>query len=376
MFQTPDIRPDCRHYNGYKPCGYCESCLDCKSYEEAGTRILIIKLGAAGDVIRTTPLLAPLRERESPCYITWITDPVSVDLLRQTRNINRLMAWSWENCMVLQGRQFDLLMNFDKESRAMALADLVQASRKIGFAPAPHGGTSVYNEESLYALRLGLSDELKFRQNTQSATEIVFGMAGLPYKGEEYEIGLTEDALSLSDQIRADLVNFPVVGLNTGCGEAFQTKQWTFEGFAQLAEELNGSGCRVLLMGGPREKEFNDRLKQRLGPRIIDTGCDNTIEQFMGIVNACDLLVTADTMALHIAIGLKKRVVAMFGPTCHQEIDLFGRGEKIITDFACSPCYRKTCEKNPTCMTAMDSSTVAKAAMRQVALLFELQKRP
>lgn len=372
MNQFACVRPDCRHYNGYKPCGFQETCLDCPHYQPAGKRILVIKLGAAGDVIRTTPILTPLRQREDPCHITWLTDPVSMDLLRQTKNIDQLLEWSWENCMALQARQFDLLLNFDKDAKATALADLIPAEQKMGFAPGPLGKTFIFNEESLYALQLGLSDELKYRVNQKSATQIVFEMIGLDYAGEEYEIALSDYAVQFSREIR-DKYHISsvdcVVGLNTGCGDAFATKKWTLEGFAETASALRSANARVLLLGGPREKEFNAALMQILGDQAIDSGCDNTVEEFMGIVDACDLIVTADTMALHIAIGLKKRVVAIFGPTCHQEINLFGRGEKIVTDFPCSPCYLKTCDKNPTCMMALDSAKVVEATLRQMKAL-------
>ena len=72
---------------------------------------------------------------------------------------------------------------------------------------------------------------------------------------------------------------------------------------------------------------------------------------------------------MHIAIALKKHVVAFFGPTCEQEIDLYGRGEKIVTDYSCSPCYLKKCNIDPTCMEAMKSSTVINAIIRQLELI-------
>ena len=372
-FDALEVRPDCRHYIGYKPCGFRESCAGCPHYDPCGERILIIKLGAAGDVIRTTPILRPLRQRESPCHVTWLTDPISVVLLRETGPIDRLLAYSAETCMILQAEPFDLLINFEKEPRALALAKLVEAKRKVGFGPAPNGALFVFNPESLYALRLGLSDELKFRLNQKTYPEIVFEMIGLNYRGEEYEIGLSEKARRFGEDFarRHGLDGaLPVVGLNTGCGEVFQTKQWTVEGFAGLIRALRQrADCRVMLLGGPREVEFNRSVAAEAGPGLIDSRCDNALEDFTGIVGLCDVVVSADTMALHIAIGLKKEVVALFGPTCHQEVGLFGRGEKILTDFDCSPCYRQTCPKDVSCMTALEASTVAEAVERRLEAL-------
>ena len=71
------IRPDCRHFRGDLPCrpnkehGYV--CGDCPVYGPVTKRILLIKLGAIGDVIRTTPLLRRLRQEHPGCFITWLT---------------------------------------------------------------------------------------------------------------------------------------------------------------------------------------------------------------------------------------------------------------------------------------------------------------
>mgnify|MGYP001588321125 CR=1 FL=1 len=71
------IHSDCRFYRGDVPCkphkenGY--HCQDCPAYEKVSKRILIIKLGAIGDVIRTTPLLTRYRSLYPGCYITWLT---------------------------------------------------------------------------------------------------------------------------------------------------------------------------------------------------------------------------------------------------------------------------------------------------------------
>jgi ADP-heptose:LPS heptosyltransferase len=74
--------------------------------------------------------------------------------------------------------------------------------------------------------------------------------------------------------------------------------------------------------------------------------------------------VTGDTVALHLALALARPTVALFGPTCSQEIDMFGLGEKVASQLACAPCYRRTCEETPTCMEALPVESVWQALRR------------
>jgi heptosyltransferase-2 len=52
---------------------------------------------------------------------------------------------------------------------------------------------------------------------------------------------------------------------------------------------------------------------------------------------------------MHIAIGLGKKVIAWFGVSCIQEVDLYDLGIKIQAPVACSPCWKKTCDNDPKC---------------------------
>lgn len=361
------VHSDCRHYTGYKPCGKREACAECPDYAPWSRQILIIKLAAVGDVVRTTPLLRALKRRDPACRVTWLTDEAALPLLRSNPFIDQLFPFTPEGIQSVYASEYDLLLNFEKEPRALGVARLVAAAERKGFAPGRSGMPEAADADSEYALRLGLSDELKFRQNEKTYPRIVFDMAGLPYEGEEYVLELSEAAGRFGREFarRQGLEGRRVIGLNTGCGSVFKTKRWTVEGFVELVEALAiDPDVRLALLGGPLEREFNRAILDRAAGRLIDAGCENSMEEFLGLIEACEAVVSADSLAMHLAIGRRKQVVALLGPTSATEIDLFGRGEKIVTDFACAPCYRAACEKTPTCMAALRADAVAAATRR------------
>jgi len=364
------IRFDCRYYSGYKPCGKSEFCEGCDLYEPWGERILIIKLAALGDVLRTTPLLPGLMKKYPRANITWITDADALPLLRNNPFIHQLLSFDTEGVLIVSQGFFDLVLNFEKEDRALALMDAVSAKEKCGFACSPAKTLSIANKASLYSLALGLHDELKFRHNIKTYQQTIYDMAELPYEGEDYVLNLSHEAGDFASQAWSRYNLSPEkfrIGLNTGCGGAFETKRWTGKGFCELAQRLAQDGdCELLLLGGKRELEFNRRILKECDAPLIDTGCDNSLEEFLGIMSLCDVAVSSDSLSAHIALALGKQVVIFFGSTCPQEVELYGRGEKIVSDFPCSPCYLKTCDKNVTCMSDLKPETVYKAVRRRI----------
>jgi len=225
--------------------------------------------------------------------------------------------------------KFDLILSLDKDPGGAALATLIRAKRKQGFGLGESGAIHPLNREAEPAFRLGLDDELKFRQNRKTYQETIFELAGLKYQGEEYILNLPEEDRDYArrffkrEGIREREL---IIGLNTGAGAVFVTKKWTESGFAELAGSLSAKlGARLLLLGGESEKEVNRRIALRAKVPLIDTGPDNTLLQFTALIDSCSLIVTGDTLALHLAIARKVPAVAIFSSTCPPSIDAGGR---------------------------------------------------
>src|SRR6185295_1139781 len=130
-------------------------------------------------------------------------------------------------------------------------------------------------------------------------------------------------------------------------------KKWTEEGFRALIESILADSPRtkILLYGGPEERERNNALAGIAPDRLVDTGTGNSLRQFGALVDLCDVMVTGDTMALHLAAALRKRIVALFGPTSAVEIELYGRGAKVIpSTMPCLGCYLSDCDIRLSCM--------------------------
>jgi heptosyltransferase-2 len=353
---------DCRYFIGDRPCKFKRVCEGCDRYDPMGFRVLIVKLGAIGDVLRTTPLLGALKRVYPQSHITWVVDREGQPLLKNNALIDRLLIFDWPSLFPLEAETFDLIIGLEKEPRGAAVVSRVRAREKRGFALGPEGNPFPLNAASEYAFFLGLSDDLKFYRNRKTYPELIFEAAEVEYQKDEYLFFLSpeEKAFAAEFARKARLKKGDrVVGLNTGAGGVFANKAWTEEGYLELIRMLKKKPkVRILLLGGPGERERNRRILKKARGGVIDTGCENTLGQFAGLIDLCHLVVTGDTTAMHLAIGLKKKVLALFGPTCAQEIELYGRGEKVVSSLPCAPCYRRKCEISPNCMEAITADEV------------------
>ena len=361
------IAGDCRFFPGDRPCIYHKkegvSCT-CEHYAKIEKRVVIIKLGALGDVLRTTPLIGALKEKYPDAHITWIVDQSNAGYLAGAPGLDRVMTLNPETLLILDVEEFDLLYSLEVSIAAGALATKIKAAEKHGFGLSPDGTLMAFDPASANYLLMSLSDPVK-KANRRTYLEIFSDICDLPLLSHNYLVAYGEDEKKKVEEfsLRNHLENEELlIGFFTGAGGRWKSKRWPKENYLKLLQlmkdELPG---RVLLYGGPEEAETMQYLEKEAPGRVISTGSDNSLRQFFAYLDLCELLLTPDTMPMHAAFGLGKKVVALFGPTSMPEIDTFGRGIKMAVDMPCITCYLPDCDVSPNCMEKLEPEKVLPA---------------
>jgi len=356
------VHPDCRHFRGDIPCrpnkehGYL--CAGCPAYAPIQERILIIKLGAIGDVIRTTPLLRRLRQEYPAAKITWLT---LTPAILPAGAVDEILKLDLAATLYLQAREFDLLFNLDKDKEACALHDTIRAKQKFGYTLHPqHGVAWPGNELANHKFLTGVFDQLSL-ENQKPYPKEIFELCGYEFQGEEYVFDNHQDKGYRWDALPTGK---PRVGLNTGCGDRWTTRLWSDEKWITLIEQLQQAGYAPVLLGGAAEDERNQRLHAATDATYLGYF---PLEQFINLLYQMDVIVTQVTMAMHISIALQKPTVLMNNIFNPYEFDLYGRGQIVQPDRQCVCFYRGTCKLGTSCMEDLPAAKVLRAVQDSVS---------
>jgi heptosyltransferase-2 len=352
------FKPDCVHFVGHAPCqphklhGY--HCDNCPAYAATDRRILIIKLGAIGDVIRTTPLATRYKMLFPRCRITWVT---RFPEILPADPIDEILPLNLEATLYVTNTEWDIAINLDKDKEATALLKAVSAREKFGFI-LTDGVAQPVNSLAGHKFRTGLFDD-DSKANTKSYCTEIFELCGLEYRGEPYLVNKTTDHRDAWDIRRGR----HVVGLNTGCGDRWTTRLWSVGNWIALANARAGAGYTAVLLGGAQEHARNVAIQSASPAQYFG---HFPLPRFIDLVDQCDLVVTQVTMALHLSLGLGKKIVLINNIFNRREFDLFGRGEIIAPARTCDCYYRATCIHGTSCMETLTPESVF-AAIGRVA---------
>tara|TARA_Y100000310_G_C20676023_1_gene813081 strand:- start:924 stop:1907 length:984 start_codon:yes stop_codon:yes gene_type:complete len=321
-------------------------------------RILIIKLGALGDILRTTCILRGLKEKYKDCKISWLTKEEGSVILQNNNLIDDIYT-NYNNL-----GKFDLVISLDEE--ACDIATKIRKEELVGCYL--NGGKKVYTSNSVTWFDMGLiskfgkekANELK-KSNTKTFQNHLSNMLDVESEGYIFNLTKKEKDFSLKFAKKHNLQG-TIIGLNTGAGRRWELKKINVNKTVELAERLvKELNVQVILFGGPEEKERNKEILKKSGVEIIDAGCDNTLRNFAALIDLCDIFITSDTLAMHLGIALRKKVIAFFGPTSAAEIDLYGKGRKIIADSDCYCCYKKKIEEGIYCTDKIEVNELFEA---------------
>lgn len=263
-------------------------------------RTLIVKIGALGDVLRSTILL---RELEGEIY--WITKRNAKDLLQSDKITKIIFSDDEHELESLKKIYFDTVISLEEDKKLLELLKNIQHEKLIGLY-LDKDKNFAYSEDSNEWFDMSLvskygkekADLLK-KINRKSHSQIFIEMIGEKFNGQEYDLGCAPKQIN------------GVIGIVSRCGDVWPNKEWS--GYDELREKLKNDGYKLQ----------NIPMRPTLKEHIED-------------INNCELIVCGDTLGMHIALALKKKVVALFNCTPPHEIYDYGRMVKIV-----SPLYEK-----------------------------------
>jgi len=362
--------PDCKNFSGYKPCFPGYNCLTngCKDPKPFGTKILIVNLDAMGDVLMTTAQLPGIKRKYPVSTIYWITLKNAAGLLQNNPYIDKVFVYDFESLSIISSMEFDVVMNVDKSMRSGAIAMQVTAKERLGFGINANGQIIPLNKGAEYNYQLGMDDNLKFRINQRTGEDYLAETFNLDYRRDDYVFHFTENELKFIEDYKNKIGindNDEIIGLNTGCSLLFPNKKMTIEQHVALIEKfLSFNRFKILLVGGPEDEERNNNISDNFTGKIINTPVNEGIRKGACYESIPQLIITGDSFGMHLAIALKKYVIAWFGLSCWTEIDLFDRGVKLYPEgLFCAPCWKKECPYNLECIQMVDLERIVKETL-------------
>jgi len=261
-------------------------------------KILIIKLGfsetldeeisrfsSLGDVLRTTPILPTLKKQYPNSKITWLVDDAPYALLQGNEYIDRILIWDSFVGFQLLEEKFDIVINLEKIAGLCAITNRINAWKKYGFRFDEVKGTYDVYEGSEYAFDLCTKHNIK-KSNDKIWQEVLIEMVGGTWQEQPYVLGYKPKTKEVND-----------IGFNYKVGAKFPEKAWADENWQELETKLKKDGLTI----------------------SWQEGLEN-LYQYIDWINTNKILVTNDSLGLHIALALGKKVIAMFGPTSAKEV--------------------------------------------------------
>jgi len=361
---------DCINFPLDRPCLYQKEkdaiCSTCKKYVSINkrskqTRILIVKLGAMGDVLRTTFILEGLKEKYKNSTIDWLVEKKNVDVLIGNEYIDIIIPNDNEVYKFLSSHKYDIVINLDLSPESLSFTKLVFADTKIGYYLDDSRKIVGSNSFAQKWLPTSAYDCLK-KENEHTYQYWMANIVELKRDNYEIQVPISNQAKQKAKSFVSSLKlnNSKIIGINPGAGKRWVMKKWRVEKYIKLIKTLSSKGYNIFLLGGKDdEEEINLILKQKI-KNVYSTGTTNSVQEFFAMVDLCDLVVCGDTMAMHAALGLKKNVVAIFGPTSFNEIEMYDRGTKIVS-LECNCCYKPDCNKKVKCMDKVSVENVLDA---------------
>lgn len=310
-------------------------------------RLLVVRLGAMGDILHALPAATALRMAHPEWVIDWVVEPMWSALLtvqpgtiRDTNNssprqpvVDRIYFAStrkWRHHPFAREtrseigalrrelkQQYDAAVDFQGAVRSAVIARMARSRRYIGEAKPREPLAKMLFSERVTTRGVHVIEQ---------DLEVAAAIAGDELKTPRPMLPFDPAAEEWADRLMAEGNTGPAVLINPGAG--WGAKRWPVERYADVARALLNRGLKVFVNAGPGEVMLADTIVQRTGGGAMSLLC--SVEQLIAITRRMSLAIAGDTGPLHLACALGRPVVGIYGPTDPSRNGPFGSPFKVL----------------------------------------------
>jgi heptosyltransferase-1 len=314
-------------------------------------RLLVVRLGAMGDILHALPAVTALRQAHPGWVIDWVVEPRWRALLaaegsagRQTglNSVNPNPAqpivdqihlaptrdWRKDPLVpktrheiknlrqALREADYDTVIDLQGAIRSAVVGRMAGCQRLIGEAePRERAARWLFTEQV----------ETHGDHVIEQDIELASAVAGDDLKPGSPWLPVDTSAEEWGDGILPREAPQPAILINPGAG--WGAKRWPVERYAAVAQGLIDRGFRVLVNAGPGEEPLAEAIVQTAAAA---TPLHCTLEQLIALTRRITLAIAGDTGPLHLACALGRPVVGIYGPTDPSRNGPFGTRFKVL----------------------------------------------
>ena len=334
-------------------------------------RFLVISTTAIGDTLMGTPALRALRESFPGSRIEVLVSSRRKELLRGNPDVDRIIPYhnnllcrkllSWQ----LRRQFYDRVLIFHANDDVLAILRNLRYGECLSRQNFADPDRRIVRLENLPAHSIRKRLALVERAGGKGSTNYQYTL-NLPKAGTGWAAGrLSRWGISEEDLL---------VGLQLGANDLF--KCWPPESFGEVALYLRSAyGAKVFLNASRPEKALVQRFLRKAGRENVFFHFGTSISRSAALIRACSLFISPDTGPMHLAMGLKVPLIALFGPTDPLNTGPLDYEKALVIrkQPPCSPCRSRNCEDN-FCMQTITVQEVCEAADRLISFSRRIRK--
>ena len=336
-------------------------------------RVLIVLLGAIGDVVRALPLLGRIRSAWPDAHIAWAVEPKSKAVLEHHRWLDEIILYDrahapWTFLPFLRrvrNGQFDLVIDLQRHLKSGLTSRVTGARDRFGFDAA---NTKEFNHRfSNHQIAPQPNMRLKLQQ--YQAFGDALGLAPTPI---EFGLAPTDEERARAIDLLRDAPR-PILAVILG--SSWPSRVYFPESTAAVIRRVarpdaDSPALYPVLLGGGDEMKLADEVMRHLDDvPALNLAGRTSLRDLIAIFPECAVAFGPDSGPMHIAAAVGCPVVSLWGATAAERSAPWGFSELAISGaIPCHPCYLRRCPIGRECMRRISPEDVSLNVRRAQAM--------